>query len=193
MTSDKPDILQLLHALNACVMGQLDRKLRTKRLSLGSFMILQLVSEREKRHKPGPTRADVARHLRSTPASVSVMVKGMIERDWIYESWKNEQSQRLVLDEAGRIALKEGLRIWNAEHRELEKILTEDMGIGIARAANKVKAVHEHREKAKQLKKVTDSFRAKDKMTKEWRAKAKKHEERFKEEAEARERALDVL
>lgn len=193
MTSDKPDLFQLLHAMNIRVLGPLDSKLRKKGLSLGSFMVLQLIAQRQKSNKRRPTRADIARELGSSPASVSVMVKRMIEREWIYESWKNEQSQHLELDESGRIALKEGLRIWNAEHRELVKNLTDDMKTGIASAANKITVVHENRERAKQLKKTTDNFRAQDHMTKKWKAKAKKAEERFRQEAKARERALDDL
>jgi len=193
MTSDKPDLFQLLHAMNIRVLGSLDSKLRKKGLSLGSFMVLQLIAQREKSNTRRPTRADIARKLGSSPASVSVMVKRMIERGWIYESWKNEQSQHLELDESGRIALKEGRRIWNAEHRELVKNLTDDMKTGIASAANKITVVHENRERAKQLKKTTDSFRAQDPMTKKWKAEAKKAEERFRQEAKARERALDDL
>ena len=179
--------------MNIRVLGSLDSKLRKKGLSLGSFMVLQLIAQREKSNTRRPTRADIARKLGSSPASVSVMVKRMIERGWIYESWKNEQSQHLELDESGRIALKEGRRIWNAEHRELVKNLTDDMKTGIASAANKITVVHENRERAKQLKKTTDSFRAQDPMTKKWKAEAKKAEERFRQEAKARERALDDL
>lgn len=189
-TAKTPQLFGLLHTMNNRLMGSLERKLRRKGLSAGALMTLQLIADRQRDKKRPPTRADVARHLGSTPASVSVMVKRMMDRKWIDAAHKNEQSQYLVMTEEGHDALKQGTRICNAEHRELDKMISVDIKAGLARAASMINMKFERREGEEQLMRLAKTYRGKDKNSREWNAKSKRILERYRSDTKALEFAL---
>lgn len=191
MTIEKRYEFEQLLLMNNRIMSDLESGLRKVELSSSAFLALQFIGRNQRPNTRQATRADVARHLGTTPASVSVLVKRMLERQWITERARNDQSLDLSLTEDGRLQLRLGTNAWCSTFRDIDKMLTSEMKTGFLKSIGKINMVYKHREGEAQLKRLANTYRGKDKDSKEWKQKAKVALRRYREETKAKEHAWD--
>ena len=165
------------------LIGNLDSELRNYNLSVSSFLALHFISNGRTRSGSTITRARIAEHLGINTASVTPLIRRLIDLGLVQEKPHDARSKELLITSKGKFKLQKSNAAWKDTFKLLDAALSPNMKSQLMRAITKINVVAQHqRDEERRLMlmrtaTVRDTLDVLDRQNRDAKAKARKIED----------------